>query len=98
MPSSWRAPWNGSRSPRKPTPIPAPYEQKYGICIDTPNPAFGIYRLRPCVAHAWLNHFPGIATRWNSKNFFRGNVDSMARPGVMKMSVAHIFTAGGTER
>jgi hypothetical protein len=48
-----------------PTSFADAYEAKYGIRLDTSDPAFGIYRVRPQVAFAWREKdFPKSATRW----------------------------------
>lgn len=41
------------------------YKSKYDIEVDVNDPGYGVYRVRPRTAHAWLEaDFPGTATRW----------------------------------
>lgn len=41
------------------------YKAKYDVALDTSNPDYIFYRVRPSAAHAWLEQdFPNTATRW----------------------------------
>lgn len=41
------------------------YEKKYDFRLDIENSAYGVYRVRPNAAYAWLEkNFPDSATRW----------------------------------
>lgn len=44
------------------------YEKKYGIAVDTSDPNYGVYVLRPRVALTWTEKdFQNTATRWTFK-------------------------------
>lgn len=41
------------------------YEKKYGFRLDTNSSSYGVYRVKPRAAYAWLEkNFPKSATRW----------------------------------